>query len=545
MTNTNNDIHELEELLTELEGQEARLVTPYSEDDDAVTTLIEAPLSDQEWMVQVTALDRRMMGTEQVVAEWRAGKINGKTLIWRTGMNDWTPIGSVSELRNARELVAGPEIAAPAPVQRASYAPAPPAALPLPPPVARPAGLNTTLPSSPVSAPPPSWTANPAPAAAAPSWGTSSASSTSATSWGSSSAPAAPVPPVAQARVPTLPSSVSPVVPSPSSAPRPNAGNVTLPGKLVAVKPITAPPTAVAVPDFVPSQTNSTRPVEVDYPEPSSRGGGSKKVFIGLGAVAVAALVVTFMALSGGDDEQAKASPEPGKAAVAQPQAVLGLNPTPEKNAPAQITADPAPAAEPMAKAGGPSSASESGATSAAAMVSPSRSSAKASTRYVSRESGASASAASRRNKEAQDEPAAEPAVARSEEAEAPAAPAAPVAQDEPAGSEGEDGVVSQEPEDSKLATPGGKRFDKEAAANVLNDAADKAKNCRPKGGPTGKGRVRIRYEPNGKVSSVSVLTSKFENTVAGSCVTMLFRRANVPAFNGGAVVVNKSFEIP
>jgi hypothetical protein len=297
------------------------------------------------------------------------------------------------------------------------------------------------------------------------------------------------------------------------------------------------------VPDFVPSQTNSTRPVEVDYPEPSSRGGGSKKIFIGLGAVAVAAVVVTFMALTGGDDEQAKASPEPGKPAAAQPQAVLGLNPTPaaEKKEPAQITADPT-AAEPMAKAEEPSKASES---TAAAMVSPSRSSAKASTRYASRESGSPLSASSRRNKEEQDESSAEPAVAKSEQVEAPAAPAAPAAQDEPAGSDGEDGVVSQEPEDSKLATPGAKRFDKEAAANVLNDAADKAKNCRPKGGPTGKGRVRIRYEPNGKVSSVSVLTSKFENTVAGSCVTMLFRRASVPAFNGGAVVVNKSFDIP
>lgn len=529
MTNTNNDIHELEELLTELEGQEARLVTPYSEDDDAVTTLIEAPLNDQEWMVQVTALDRRMMGTEQVVAEWRAGKISGKTLIWRTGMNDWTPIGSVSELRNARELVAGPEIAAPVPAQRASYAPAPAAALPLPPPVARPPSLNTALPSSPVAAPPPSWTANAVPSAPAPSWT-------------ASNAPAAPVPPMAQARVPTLPSSLSPVAPVPSPLPRQNAGNVTLPGKLVPVKPITAPPSAVAVPDFVPSQTNSTRPVEVDYPEPSSRGGGSKKVFISLGAVAVAALVVTFMALSGGDDEQAKASPEPSKAAAAQPQAVMGLNPSPasEKKEAAQVTADPAP--EPMAKADEPSGSSES---AAAAMAAPSRSSAKASTRYVSRESGSSAP--SRRNKDEQDEPAAEAAVVRSEEAEPPAsaAPESPAPRDEPAGSDAEDGVVSQEPEDSKLNTPGAKRFDKEAAANVLNDAADKAKNCRPKGGPTGKGRVRIRYEPNGKVSSVSVLTSKFENTVAGSCVTMLFRRASVPAFNGGAVVVNKSFDIP
>jgi hypothetical protein len=55
-----------------------------------------------------------------------------------------------------------------------------------------------------------------------------------------------------------------------------------------------------------------------------------------------------------------------------------------------------------------------------------------------------------------------------------------------------------------------------------------------------------VRYEPSGKVANVSILTSKFENTTAGSCVRMLFRRAKVPEFTGApVVVVNKSFEIP
>ena len=80
MTNSNNDIEELEELLTELEGQEARIVTPYSEEDDAVTRLMEAPLGDQDWMVQVTALDRRMMSTPQLLSELSAGRISSRTL---------------------------------------------------------------------------------------------------------------------------------------------------------------------------------------------------------------------------------------------------------------------------------------------------------------------------------------------------------------------------------------------------------------------------------------------------------------------------------
>src|SRR5688572_12202315 len=101
MTNTNNDIEELEELLTELEGQEAQLVAPYSEDDDAVTQLMDAPLSDQEWMVQVTALDRRMMSTDQLQSEIQAGKISSRTLVWRSGMDDWLPVSRVDELARA------------------------------------------------------------------------------------------------------------------------------------------------------------------------------------------------------------------------------------------------------------------------------------------------------------------------------------------------------------------------------------------------------------------------------------------------------------
>lgn len=101
MTNRNNDIEELEELLTELEGQEAQLVSPYSEDDDAVTQLMDAPLGDQEWMVQVTPLDRRMMSTDQLLAEFHGGRLSDKTLVWRGGMDDWLPIQRVEALVSA------------------------------------------------------------------------------------------------------------------------------------------------------------------------------------------------------------------------------------------------------------------------------------------------------------------------------------------------------------------------------------------------------------------------------------------------------------
>jgi uncharacterized protein DUF4339 len=66
-----------------------------------VTQLLEAPLGDQEWMVQVTALDRRMMSTAQLLSELQTGKVNTKTLVWRGGMDDWMPVARIDELAQA------------------------------------------------------------------------------------------------------------------------------------------------------------------------------------------------------------------------------------------------------------------------------------------------------------------------------------------------------------------------------------------------------------------------------------------------------------
>src|SRR3954469_4189025 len=108
MTQSNNDIEELEELLTELEGQEAQLVRPYAEDDDAVTQLMDAPLGDQEWMVQVTALDRRMMSTDALLAELQSGRLSSKSLVWRGGMDDWLPVARVDALAQASRAAPSP-----------------------------------------------------------------------------------------------------------------------------------------------------------------------------------------------------------------------------------------------------------------------------------------------------------------------------------------------------------------------------------------------------------------------------------------------------
>ena len=97
-----------------------------------------------------------------------------------------------------------------------------------------------------------------------------------------------------------------------------------------------------------------------------------------------------------------------------------------------------------------------------------------------------------------------------------------------------------------KAADQPGSTFNKQAAKTALDEAAAKASNCRPVGGPSGAGRVQVRYEPNGKVGAVTLLTPSFENTTTGDCVVMVFRRAAIPSFTGSpAVVMNKNFEIP
>ena len=100
--------------------------------------------------------------------------------------------------------------------------------------------------------------------------------------------------------------------------------------------------------------------------------------------------------------------------------------------------------------------------------------------------------------------------------------------------------IGSQPPASTAL-----RRFDRDAARRALEEAARHAANCRPPGGPRGKGRVQLRFEPDGKVGAAWLMTPLFDNSTSGSCVLMLFRRATVPEFDGPAEMVVKSFEIP
>jgi len=84
-----------------------------------------------------------------------------------------------------------------------------------------------------------------------------------------------------------------------------------------------------------------------------------------------------------------------------------------------------------------------------------------------------------------------------------------------------------------------------EAAAAALTNSANLASSCRPRGGPAGAGKARVVYSNDGEVQSVEILTAKFRDTLTGSCVRMVFRRAKIAPFKGEPPTFIKSFTIP
>jgi len=92
--------------------------------------------------------------------------------------------------------------------------------------------------------------------------------------------------------------------------------------------------------------------------------------------------------------------------------------------------------------------------------------------------------------------------------------------------------------------SPPGSEFDRGAASQALSDAASKAKSCKQANGPTGAGKVLVVYGPSGRVTSATIDTPPYAGTPVGGCIAALFRNASIPAYNGNAVTVSKSFSI-
>lgn len=288
-----------------------------------------------------------------------------------------------------------------------------------------------------------------------------------------------------------------------------------------------------------PQSSNTTRPVAVDFsditPEPPA-GMHGKRAVMALSAMAILAVFVTVYAVSSGGNGSAEAEAQ----AAAQPQAVSALQPSDgEKNTEATTTEKaPEPKPEPAAAQAPDEGTSEE---VASATDEGTARQANAPARYSPRSEYRRRTKSSSDDSSSRDE---KPTAAVSPPPRAPSAETEDDSSGEVAAAPADDDADSDEA--PKSTGKSGSTFNRDAAKRALDEAASQAKNCRPQGGPSGTGRVQVRYEPSGKVAAVAILTSKFENTTTGSCVRMLFRRAKVPEFTGApVVVVNKSFEIP
>ncbi|HTV18730.1 MAG TPA: GYF domain-containing protein, partial [Polyangiaceae bacterium] len=508
---------------------------------------MDAPLGEQEWMVQITPLDRRMMSTEQLLNEIATGTlVKRDMLVWRTGMSDWAPINRIEELAGSGVMDV------PVLDRRPLPAPLPPPPAPIPPRVGA-IGSSTlaspgALPPPPALAPPPSLASTRVPAPSTPF---------------GAPRPLTPVPDVPPpAPLPLLNSAFSPPIATP---PEPPSGMPEL-GSAFNVPPPAAAPQPPPVPASM--RTNTQRPVAVDFSEIEPSRAAPARILIGSGVAALAMIVGTVYALSAGgvfdsspaashvQAEPAAASSAPSTAKATEAKSVEAKPAEPKAEAAAAEPSRAEPQTQPVsakeeivAAPGTPRDVSKADMPKADA---PKADAPKADEKEEEataksdddesddrEEATPSKSRAERRlarrqkRAAAAEERAAAPRRTKARAAAAPA-PAAP--------------AEAEEPSAPKATTtdPPGSTFNRQAAKTALDDAAAQARNCRPQGGPSGSGRVQVRYEPNGKVGAVSILTPQFDNTTTGSCIVMVFRRASIPAFTGSPpVVMNKNFEIP
>ncbi|MCC6217504.1 MAG: DUF4339 domain-containing protein [Polyangiaceae bacterium] len=89
-------------------------------------------------------------------------------------------------------------------------------------------------------------------------------------------------------------------------------------------------------------------------------------------------------------------------------------------------------------------------------------------------------------------------------------------------------------------APPAGAEFDKGAARAALDAAAGAASGCRKDGDPSGVAQVAVTFAPSGRVTSAVVSGPPFAGTATGGCIAAALRRARVPPFSGDPVTVGK-----
>lgn len=444
---------------------------------------------EERWFISPDGRTKETLAAKEIIERVQRGAFSGQALVWRDGLSDWTPLEQVPELMQAIRAFqsAGP----------ASALPPPPAPQLAPPPVA------AAWSAAPSSAAPPAPSLPPAPRpppSVLP-------------------APAAPPSLAAPPSFPAPPSLAAPL-PAPSLPPPPPAG---LAGQGAApLPPASLPPPA---PAMHVNPLTSQPVISAAHPAaPEGRvfdlpwvGPVSARFLVATAVMLFAGVGLGTLVFSGEDEPAAGDSPavaqynldelEPTKPAAEPPEAAEPTEDEAEDAREAKAAEDePAEARDQVASLSDLARADDAESEPRAAPA-----------------SRAVHSAAARRSesRSATPERAERPAPSPSP-APAPAANPSPPAEE-----------------------PAGPAFNLAAVKSALTAAAAKASRCRPAGGPTGSGSVQVVFQPSGSVSSVSVVTPKFHGTTTETCVKMVFRRANVPAFGGGPKTVAKSFNIP
>lgn len=490
-------------------------------------------IGSQPWRVAVGGDQIRSMTPEQIAQAYRTGELNSQTPIWPPGYGGWQALGSIQQLRSLAANDAGPPALSQydeseddptrmwmGPVEEYDISqPMPPVPAP---PVARP---STRTGPRRVEPPLPNIPYTPQPASQQP----------------------ASQQHLPQQHVPQQHQGFQPPSFQPQQAP--------------AFQPPAFQPPAFQPPAWGGAQ-QSAPPVNVSpaqfggvttAPRPSSEPPFRARprrsaLLMGAGLVGLIGLASAVLLARG------NSAPERDKKAamvdVAKPAAV-------EKAAPAPVVPAVAEAkiVEPEPVAAAPAEAEPVAEASNSERLAPSSTRADEEVAPTAK-SGASVSARSSAkasvSKSAKARPTREPAAKRSAEKIMAEKLAAKAEKAEKAAVEKADKTVRTVASDgsplvatSQKKEAEGNNIDHEAAASALSNSASLASSCRPPGGPTGTGKVRVTYNNDGSVGTVEVMPATFAGTTTGSCVSMLFRRAKIPAFKGEPPTFIKSFTIP
>jgi hypothetical protein len=99
----------------------------------------------------------------------------------------------------------------------------------------------------------------------------------------------------------------------------------------------------------------------------------------------------------------------------------------------------------------------------------------------------------------------------------------------------------------TSLAAQADVGFNREAAVSALSNV--NLQVCKPRGKKAktvaaGDGHVVVTYAPNGRADRATVDTGVFAGTTVGTCIESVFKKTQVPPFDGTPVTVGKKFKL-